>query len=327
VLSHKTDALQAIKYLEKIVCDLNIDEELLSQEKEIISEEMGGLISWNYRTKKLSLLGFPEYVVHPTIGTRYSLKNIKISDIQKFYEQFYTPDNIVLSIVGNFNRKEIVDFVNKHFINLPKVHSNRPNKIQFLIKGPKIKARREIWGYSFTVYFVTKAFENADLPVAELMNEYIDLQMHKNFRMKKEQLYHIGCDLDYEYNIGCFDFDFRCKHKKLKRVLFDFLKDLKLITNNCIDEKMLDTIKNKLIKKQLIFFENVLQAAEWYSNRELLTSKDNPNDLESYLKSFDDITCESITDFAKRLFTPSNFFLDYDGFLNKKSKEEILNQL
>ena len=180
---------------------------------------------------------------------------------------------------------------------------------------------------SFSIYFVTKAFENADLPVAELMNEYIDLIMYKNFQLKKEQLYRIYCDLDYSYNIGCFDFEFRCKHKKIKRVLFDFLNDLRFLKHNCIEEKMLETIKNKIVKKQLICFEDVLKAADWYSSRELLTSKDNPNDMESYLKAFDNISCESIMDFSQRLFTKSNFFLDYSGFLNKKTKEEILRLL
>jgi hypothetical protein len=90
---------------------------------------------------------------------------------------------------------------------------------------------------------------------------------------------------------------------------------------------MLEIIKNKLVKKQLIRFEDVLKAAHWYSSRELLTSKDNPNDMESYLKAFDNISCESIMDFSQRLFTNQNFFLDFSGFLNKKTKEEILRLL
>jgi zinc protease len=328
ILSHKNDASQAIQYLAKIVCDLNIDNTLFSQEKEIILEEMGygrGFPTFFWSNSKLTLLGVPKGYHHPTIGSRYSLDNIDITHVQKFYNEFYTPKNMVLSIVGNFDKEEMKAQIDKYFLKLPEPRSDFLKKIDFQIKGPKIKTRNDIWSDSFTMYFVTKAFNNADLPAAELLIQYIDLLMYRNFRIKKEQIYYLDCDLDYNYNIGCFDFDFYCRHKKVKRVMLDFLKDLKWIKQKGMEEKMLETIKDKLIKQQLINFEDVLYAANWYSYRELLTSRTNPNDFESYLKAFNDISSESIRDFARRLFSHENFFLDYSGILTSKMKQRILD--
>jgi predicted Zn-dependent peptidase len=328
--SHKDDALKAIQYLGRIVCDLSLDEELFSQEKEIVNEEIDDWsiirpLFWDY--SKLSLLGIPKKYHYPNIGSSQTLRRIGIRDLEKYYEKHYTPENTVLSIVGNFQRAKMKDHINKYFLNLPKPRSKKMKRIHFRIEGPKIESGYDFYGYSFDIYFITKAYKTPDLPIAELMKEYFDFLIYKNYRLNKEQIYHLYCNLDYNYNIGCFDFDFSCNHKKIKRVLFDFMKDIRTLKYEFVDEKILNTIKDKHIKTNLILFEDVLNAAKWYSQRELLTSKSNPNDTHNYVESLKKIDGKAFQDFAQRLFIPDNFFLKYSGYLNFKSKLEILDLL
>jgi predicted Zn-dependent peptidase len=328
--SHKDDALKAIQYIGRVICDLSLDEEIFSQEKEVVHEEIG---DWNLFSKnlwdssKLSILGIPKKYHYPVIGSNQSLEKIGIRDLINFYEKHYTPENIVLSVVGNFEKDKMKDQINKYFLNLPKTRSKKLKRVRFRIEGPKIESGYDFSAHYFDIYFITNAYQTPDLPVAELMDEYFDFIIHKNYRLDKEQLYHLYCKLDFNYNIGCFDFGFFCKHKKIKRVLFDFIKDIKKLKTHLIDEEILKTIKDKHIKNNLILFEDVLSAAKWYSQRELLTSKSNPNDFQNYIESLKLVDTQAFKDFSNELFILENFFLEYTGYLTFKNKLEILDIL
>jgi predicted Zn-dependent peptidase len=328
IQSVKDDALKSIQYLGRVVCDLSLDEEKFSQVKEVVNEEIslwGSTLSWS--SSKLSILGIPKKYHYPTIGSKQTLKKIGINDLGKFYEKHYTPENIVLSVVGNFQKAEMKDQIKKYFLNLPKLRSKKMKRIRFRIEGPKIESGLDFTGNSFEVYFITRAHQTPDLPIAELLKEYFDYLIHKNYRLDKEQIYFLNSDLDFNFNIGCFDFDFYCQHKKIKRVLFNFLNDIRSLKNKFVDEKILRTIKDKHIKSNLILFEDVLSAAKWYSHRELLTSKANPNDLVNYIESLKKIDRELFQDYCQRLFILDNFFLEYSAYLSFKSKIEILDLL
>jgi predicted Zn-dependent peptidase len=324
VSSHKMDAIKAIQYIGRTVCDLNINERLFREEKEVIIEEIIGNYPNTPNSDKLLLLGIPKKYHRPTAGTDKSIKTIELKDLQAFYNLYYTPKNMVLSVVGNFDKEEITNSIKKYFTKLPKSRSKVFKIIGFPCNGPKIDTSHYMSG-RFVIYFVTRAFRNADLPVAKLLEEYFDYFIHKKYRMKKEHLYYISCDLDYNYNVGCFEFYFKSNPEKTERILLEFLHDLKDIKHNLVDIKTLNKIKARLIKKDMLGFENVLLAAKWYSCRELLTSKANPNDFHDYLMAVKKIKREAIKDFCQRLFSENNFSLDYWGKLDKKTKQEILD--
>lgn len=56
----------------------------------------------------------------PTIGLKPEhIENATLSDVQTFYNQWYSPNNAILSIVGNINIKETHNLVEKWFGNIP----------------------------------------------------------------------------------------------------------------------------------------------------------------------------------------------------------------
>ena len=72
--------------------------------------------------EKLPALAFPEShpFHHSLIGSMEDLSAASLEDVEEFFRTFYTPDNAVLSIAGDFDSTEARKLVEKHFGGIPK---------------------------------------------------------------------------------------------------------------------------------------------------------------------------------------------------------------
>ena len=52
---------------------------------------------------------------HPTIGWRSDIEGMTAEDLRSFYDTYYWPNNATLSIVGQFDRQEVLEEVADHF--------------------------------------------------------------------------------------------------------------------------------------------------------------------------------------------------------------------
>jgi len=55
-----------------------------------------------------------------TIGSREDIERVKTSQLRKFYEKYYQPDNATLIIAGKFDEPKALEYINKYFGAIPK---------------------------------------------------------------------------------------------------------------------------------------------------------------------------------------------------------------
>lgn len=72
--------------------------------------------------EKLPALTYPEShpFHHSLIGSFEDLNAASLEDIEQFFATYYTPDNAVLSIAGDFDGLEARKFIDKHFAKIPR---------------------------------------------------------------------------------------------------------------------------------------------------------------------------------------------------------------
>ena len=63
---------------------------------------------------------------HSLIGSMSDLDAASLEDIQEFFATYYTPDNAVLSIAGDFDRDEARRMVERHFAPIPRGRGKPP---------------------------------------------------------------------------------------------------------------------------------------------------------------------------------------------------------
>lgn len=98
-----------------------LPEEKFEKEKGIVMEEIAkslansreqverNIISIIYKGHALSL---------PTLGTYETIKNMKRDDVNKFYNNYYLPNNMIMSVIGNFKKDEMIEQIEEIYGNV-----------------------------------------------------------------------------------------------------------------------------------------------------------------------------------------------------------------
>jgi zinc protease len=85
------------------------------------------------------------YVSHPygheTIGHREDIENYTASKLERFYKDYYRPDNALLMIVGDTDEKTVLEGVKKHFSSIKKPGKAIP---RLTIREPKQEGTRRV---------------------------------------------------------------------------------------------------------------------------------------------------------------------------------------
>lgn len=111
---------------------LNINENSLSVQQGVVIEEFKqrcfnapfGLLWHHVR----DMLYKDSPYRWPTIGLTFDhISEAKLSDVQAFYNRFYSPNNAVLSVVGNLNLNDCKSLVDKWFGDIPITGEANPN--------------------------------------------------------------------------------------------------------------------------------------------------------------------------------------------------------
>lgn len=99
--------------------NLNVDEASFNSERDVVKEEYRQSILANPYGRFYWLMDDLSFQKHPykrgVIGNLEELSAATRSDAEKFYKDFYRPDNAVLIVVGDFAQKQFDGWVDKHF--------------------------------------------------------------------------------------------------------------------------------------------------------------------------------------------------------------------
>jgi len=105
-------------------------EKLDTQRDVVKNERRWSIDNQPYGTwlERLSALTFPEShpFHHSLIGSMEDLTAASLDDIRQFFETYYTPDNAVLSIAGDFDPAEARQLVEKYFGGIPRGRGKPP---------------------------------------------------------------------------------------------------------------------------------------------------------------------------------------------------------
>jgi zinc protease len=55
-----------------------------------------------------------------TIGSRSDIERVPIENLRAYYEKYYQPDNAMLVVAGNFEQKQALELIQKHFGSIPR---------------------------------------------------------------------------------------------------------------------------------------------------------------------------------------------------------------
>jgi zinc protease len=244
--------------------NLNVDEKNFTSERDVVKEEYRQSVLAPPYGKFFWLLDALTFQKHPykrgVIGNLEELSAATREDAERFYRTFYRPDNAVLIVVGDFDEKQLDEWVDKYFGRIPKPQAAIPsvNEIE-----PEWISERRFNEFGPRVPFPATAIvyrapetASADIPAlrlaASIMSRGESSRLYRELVRNKQIAQQAEMDLELNAEGGRISFIAIASEKgtseELEKAL---LEELGKIQKDGVTEKELEKAKNQIITSSL----------------------------------------------------------------------------
>ena len=296
-----------IEVLSDIVHNSRFSMEDISKEKGVIQEEIN-MYEDSPEDLVLDLLSSATWgedsLSYPILGTDSSINNINRSILLNYLESTYTPENIVVSIAGNFNNEQLRIKLEKYFgmenwrrkedvlLATPKIHSN------IFVKNKDIEQTH--------VALTLKGIElgNEKLYTLLAINNYFggntSSKLFQNLREDKGYVYTIYSYPSAYLNIGMFNIYFALNGQYLNNAIDSIKYEIQSILSNRMTDIEIKKAKEQLKGNYILGLESVSSRMFGIGKSELMLQK--VNEPKEILTQIDNISKEDVFEVIDSIF-------------------------
>jgi predicted Zn-dependent peptidase len=236
----------ALDILSDMVANPLFNKKNIEKEKKVILKEINMV---NDDPKQYQWILFQQNLFekhpakNPTYGTIKAVKNLNRNIITDYYNKYYTPNNMVISVVGNVSN--IKEKINKYFGNLkPKKVVQRKKVAEPLQKKiKKFVQKRKIYTSYLVLGYKTVSRMHKDSYVLDVINSVLGKGqsgwMFEEIRNKHGLAYQIGVQSELEGDYGFFAVFAGLDKKnidKARKIILQQFRKLERISKTELDE-------------------------------------------------------------------------------------------
>ncbi len=244
-------------------------------------------------------------------GTEYTISNLKLQDIENYYNQYMTSQGAKVVVVGDIKQQEILSklaFLDKlpnKKIDLPAVNGSASVVDQtkvYLVDIPKAAQSQFRVGYATGLkYDATGEFNKARLMNYTLGGDF-NSRLNLNLREDKGWTYGARSSFTGDEYTGDFEFSSGIRADATDSALVEVIKELKNYRENGITEPELKFMKNSLGQRDALLYETGLQKAGFI--RRILDYKLAADYTEQQNKILASLTKKQVDEVAKKFLDP-----------------------
>lgn len=233
------------------------------------------------------------------IGTEESINEITLEYLKKFYDEYYTPDNCVISIVSSLNYEDILSTIDSIFGSWNKNACKKDIKLyENNEKGLFIKHKKGINGakikYIYTIHNLNEKEINTLTLFNSIFGEGTSSLLFDLIRTKHGLAYDIGSSIKNEKGIKIFSISLSTSEKNIDIVLKLIDELIEKVKNNAdyfnaeVIKKNIKTLRLKRelkLEKSIELCKNLAIYEIMYGSAEIFNKE---------LKDIDEVTCEDM---------------------------------
>ncbi|MBC7087314.1 MAG: insulinase family protein [Tissierellales bacterium] len=265
---------------------------------------------------------------YPILGVDDSVKNINYNNIIEYYNERYTPENIVITISGNVNIDDAIFQLNEKFSEFTNKHNNLTENLIINYENNKkleiegVRKKTEQLHLCFALPYCGSYSE--DYFTGLLVNNYIGGSMSSVlYQTVREELglaYEIESSVETYKEAGALEIYVALDATNASNVLEIICRVLNDLKDNNMSYHYIEKFKGQLIGNHLLSVENPFN--KMYDNGKELLDIGNVIEDSQILKSINDISIDSVSRFIDKYFNNNKKFITYVGNIKNKSKFE-----
>jgi predicted Zn-dependent peptidase len=259
---------------------------------------------------------------YPILGTQKCINKFNKKMIKQYMNEYYTPYNTVISVAGNFDEAELIDYVKKHFENWKYNGEFKLNysPVEFKInKDIRIKETEQVhlcMGFEGIEHGNDKVY-----PLLALNNIFgggMSSRLFQNIREEKGLVYSIYSYPSTYKGAGLFMIYAGMNPEYLQKVVDLTKKEIDLLLKNGITQDELNKSKDQLKGNYILGLESINSRMNSIGKSELMLAKiDTPEEI---LKKMENIKIDDIYEIIEMVFKYENMSISAVGNL----KSEII---
>lgn len=298
----KENAKDGIKTLVDMVSNTYIRTDDFQDEKKVIIEEieLEKIDEETIVRERLETLIWSNYsyIGKPLIGNQDSLLNISINDIQTFITQYFTAENILFCLYGDFEEASVIEEVGKIGGGINEKNNQVTVCHESLANNDIFVVNREVNENLYYTSIGFKLHRGYKRESFDILNQYINSNLFDRIRRLKSLVYHIDSRPSF-YNQGYeFLIEFYSARNNKQKIVDLILTELKTLRN--IDYKDLYLAKKSLKRKLLLIKANPDRYTYWLGRNFSLNL--HPVEIDNACQEIMNFSMESCIDVIENGF-------------------------
>ena len=334
---HSKYCQKGLRLLGDVVLGGRFRQEDLATEKLIIQEEIGQFmdtkgdyiciddLSYNlmWKTGALDASSF---------GDKKTVAKISRENLEEHYRRFFVPENMVLCIGGNFDRKEAGKWVAEGFGQLQgKLEVQKPfHAVEQ--KAPKIvfkntpsrmvslKLCHKAYPYKHPKVLITYL-------IADVLGGGTSSRLLSNIRERMGLVYEIASYPTLFSDVGSVDIYTYTKKANFEKTVKAIMGEIHGLVEQGITQEELRRTEERVFSQMQLTMDSPLSMASWFGIEELLISPDKPERPEVQAEKVHNVKLEEVAAVTKEIFVPEKRNLvavGSTGWLERKRVRRLL---
>ena len=300
-----------IDVLSDMILNSRFDERDIKKEKSVILEELK-MYEDSPDDLVYDLLLENIYKDHSLgmniLGDRHSLKNLKRESILDYYNEYYVPNNSIISICGNFKFEEIVKQIEEKF------KTWQPKSVDTTTTKPNfnpciVKKNKDIEQVNLAINLdAIPMINNREVYALSVVNNVfggsISSRLFQKIREEKGLAYSIYSSQTLYEDCGELGIFASTSTENIQEVYKSILEEIELIRNEYISPQEIHESKEQLKGSYMLDLEST--SSRMMSNGKNLLMRNKVDDEQDIIDYINAVEYDDVVKIIKKVFNTEN---------------------
>ncbi|MBM4081043.1 MAG: insulinase family protein, partial [Planctomycetes bacterium] len=335
--AHSRHCEDAIRFLADIVLSANFKDADLATEKRVICEEISQFkdvsgdyvsiddLSYNLMWKTASLNSF-------SFGSEDTVQDFTRGRLLDHYHAHYLPNNMVLCVSGNFDRKRAEGVIHELFGGLQGRFEGRPARQPSEQTEPRtayqrIRAQMVYFKLCHKAYSYRHPKLLPMLLISDVLGGSTSSRLLSSIRERQGLVYDISATPNLFSDFGSVDIYGATGKANFLKTVAAVMTELRKLAEYGVSESELKRTEERAFTQMQLIMDSPLDMVNWFGIEELLISPDAPDTPEKQAEKVRNVKLDDITQVIADIFTPSKRNLALIGPCGWWQKRKVKNLL
>jgi zinc protease len=249
----------------------------------------------------------------PIMGDAQTIGSITRDDLIGFHKKFYSPNNMIITVVTNLPADQMMDKIKNSFGNMSKIDFPEPQippptPLSAPIKVEKVMEKEQVYIY---LGEPMPGINSPDVYALDLMNSILSSRLGLNLREMKGLAYSVGSSVHFDKGFGWFIAGIGTRPQNYQVALDGILEEMRKIKEEKVTPDELEKAKNGIWGSMLFYRLSRISQAYYMGVNEFKGVGYDYDD--KYIESLGKVTIDQVKQVAEKYLNTDNYALAVVG--------------